>query len=278
MVFLWRIATDGSNLRQLTTEGVGVRSVAYSPKAGLVFTQLEGGDDVVAHIWRMDPDGGGLRQLTDGSGDQMAGLSPAGATVMFFRWREPGSLWVLKLDDGGPRKIVDGTMRGQAVISPDGTRVLSVTAEDISGREFPRHNIIPAEGGAPIASFRLPPDAANVQWTPDGRALTYVDQGQGWNLMRKPLPDGESERLTHFTDGRVVGHAWSRDGSRMVIHRRVGKHHTLWMLKPGQTRPTLIAEFKTGWVRSYFWAPDEPILHFIHGSSSQDVVMITGIN
>ena len=149
--------------------------------------------------------------------------------------------------------------------------------EEINGRFFPRRNILSMDGGEPLASFLLPPGVTNIQWTPDGRALTYVDRGEGWNLMRKVLPDGYPQRLTDFSDGQVVDHRWSRDGFRMVLHRRIGSHDSLWMLRPGETRPTLITEFKTGRLARHLWAPDEPILYFTYGASTQDVVLMGGL-
>jgi len=132
------------------------------------------------------------------------------------------------------------------------------------------------DGGEPQASFLLPPGANDILWTPDGLALTYVDRGEGWNLMRKSLPDGPPQRLTNFPDGQIVDHGWSRDGSRMVLHRRIGPHDSLWMLKPGEASPTLITEFKTGRLARHYWAPDAPILYFTYGASTQDVVLIGG--
>jgi len=229
------------------------------------------------HIWQMDPDGGGLRQLTDGAGEQFAGLSSSGSTIIFTRWDEPNTLWSMKVDGGQPRKIVERGVVEQPLISPDGARVLYATLEEINGRNFPRRYIIPSEGGAALASFLLPPGATNIQWTPDGRTLTYVDRGRGSNLMRKPLPDGEPEPMTRFTDGQVVDHNWSRDGSRLVIHRRVGQVDSLWMLKRAETQPTRIAEFKTGRLSRHSWAPDEPLLYFTQGASTQDVVLMSGV-
>jgi Tol biopolymer transport system component len=95
--------------------------------------------------------------------------------------------------------------------------------------------------------------------------------------MRMTIPDGKPERLTNFPDGQVEDHRWSPDGSRIVVHRRLGQQTSVWMLKPGESKPTLIAEFKTGHLSRHYWAPDAPILYFTYGSSSQDVVMIAGI-
>jgi Tol biopolymer transport system component len=275
--YLWRMDADGSNRRQLTSQGLFVIDADYARGAGLVFTQVEDLPDAPAHLWRIDPDGGGLKQLTEGNGEQLLSLSASGKSLIFQHWDDPQSVWALKLDGTPPRKIVDGKAAQQPLVSPDGTRVFTAVFEEVHGRLFPRRQVIPIEGGAPMASFLLPPGAENVSWTPDGRAITYVDRGEGWNLMRMTIPDGKPERLTHFTDGQVVDHQWSPDGSRLVVHRRLGQQDSVWMLKPGLSQPTLIAEFKTGRLSGHVWAPDAPILYFTYGNSSQDVVMMAGI-
>jgi serine/threonine protein kinase/Tol biopolymer transport system component len=275
--YLWRIDADGSNRRQLTSQGIFVINAQYAPGAGLVFTQIEDRPDAPAHLWRIDPDGGGLRQLTDGNGEELLSLAASGKSLVFQHGDDPQSVWALELDGTPPRKIVDGKAAQESLVSPDGTRVLTAVFEAINGRLFPRRQVIPIEGGAPVASFLLPPGAEDASWTPDGRAITYVDEGEGWNLMRMALPDGKPERLTNFPDGQVVDHEWSDDGSRLVVHHRLGQQDSVWMLKPGPGKPTLIAEFKTGRLSRHDWAPDAPILYFTYGNSSQDVVLIAGI-
>jgi len=269
------MTASGQDRRQLTSQGIFVINASWAERAGVVFSQVDAGEKSLAHIWRIDPDGSGLRQLTDGDGEQIMELSPAGDAVIFGKWAEPRSIWVQRLDGGEPYRIVEGESGDDALISPDGKRVLVTKLEGSEGQMFPHRYILPIEGGKPLASFLLPPGALDISWAPDGKALTYVDRGAGWHLMRKPLPDGVPEPLTHFKDGQIADHRWHQDGSRMLLHRRVNQQHSLWMLKPGQAEPTLITEFKTGGTPRHEWAPDEPLLYFIYSMSSQDVVMIT---
>jgi eukaryotic-like serine/threonine-protein kinase len=276
-VYVWRIDADGSNRRQLTSQGIFVQNTAYAPKAGLVFTQVEGGENPVQHVWRMDPDGSGLRQLTEGSGEQLADLSPVGNILTFRRDDDIQSIWALDLGGQPARRISEGKATGECSIAPDGVSILYTDLEDLNGRMFPHRHVMRIDGSGPRTDFLLPPGALGVQWAPDGRAVTYVDRGEGWSLMRRALPDGKPERLTNFTDGQVLDHAWSPDGSRMVIHRRVGQQDSLWTLRPAERTPTLITEFKTGRVTQHVWALDQPILWFTYGTASQDVVMIAGV-
>src|SRR5436305_15297272 len=80
--------------------------------------------------------------------------------------------------------------------------------------------IIPIEGGAPIKQFNIP--AMFVHWTPDGRALVYVDNRSGVsNLWMQPVDDGQPTQLTDFKTDQIFIFDWSRDGKQIVISRGV---------------------------------------------------------
>jgi Tol biopolymer transport system component len=264
---------DGSGRRQLTSQGIFVLDVSWAKGAGIVFSQVESGEKPLAHVWRMNSDGSGLEQLTNGDGEQQRNLSPVGTTFLFSRWEEPDSAWIFEFGGGGARRV--GENIEFASISWDGRRLLYTKLEQVEGKIYPRQYLAPVEGGDPLATFLLPPGATNLQWSPDGESLTYVDRQKGWNLWRKPLPDGEPEAVTRFTDGQVVDHNWHADGSRLVLHRRVNRQDSLWELKTGEHEPTLITEFKTGQIEMHRWAPDDETLYFTYGDSSQDVVMLS---
>jgi serine/threonine protein kinase len=276
-VFLWQIAADGSNRKQLTTDGVVVINGAFAPGAGLVFSRVDADAGVVSHVWRIDPDGSGLRRITDGAGEQLLDVSPKGDTFLYSVWSEPQSIWASKLAGGTPRKIVDRRSVGDVVISRDGTRVLYERVEKAGDRLLSIHTVMTIEGDEVEPDLHLPPSASRIDWSPDGRAIDYVDRAQGWNIFRKTLPNGPVEALTRFTDGQVNGFAWSRDGSWLAIDRRAGRQDSLWMLKSGESRPTMVTEFKSGRIRTGAWAPDSPTYYFAYGSSTQDVVLIGGI-
>ncbi|HET9480801.1 MAG TPA: protein kinase [Candidatus Polarisedimenticolia bacterium] len=274
-VLLWRMAADGSDRRQLTSQGVFTFNPVWAPGAGIVFNRIESAEQALSHVWRIAPDGSGQKQLTTGNGEQIASLSPAGDTVLFTRWDRPRSLWIQRLDGGEPRALVEEGAVERALFSPDGERVLISKLEGAAGSMFPSRYILPVDGGEPLATFRLPAGATDIQWRPDGKAVTYVDRDRGFNVMSRLLPDGNAEPLTRFTDGQVADHRWHPDGSRILLHRRLNQRHSLWMLNAGRTEPSLITEVRTGETPLHEWAPDAPLLYFIHGNSSQDVVLIT---
>ncbi|HXI04312.1 MAG TPA: protein kinase [Candidatus Saccharimonadales bacterium] len=271
--FLWRMGADGSGKRQLTSQGVFVMSAGYAPGAGIVFTQIDVKDEILAHLWRMDPDGGGLRQITDGKGEQMLQLSPAGNVVLFTKWGDPRAIWAVDLAGGEPYRLSDNA--SFALVSPDGRRVLVVKLEERDGHFFPRWYIYPMKGGDPEASFFMPAGEAGRHWSPDGKSIDFIDRQKGWNLFRKALPDGGIEPITHFDKGQIADFDWSPDGSKIVLHRRIERKESLWELRPGKGEPRLVTEFKTGQISQHKYAPDGDDLYFTYGDSTQDVVLIT---
>jgi Tol biopolymer transport system component len=62
----------------------------------------------------------------------------------------------------------------------------------------------------------------NIQWTPDGRSITYGEVHDGaWNLWLLPLDSQTPKQLTNFKEkgGRINNFAWSRDGKYIVFNR-----------------------------------------------------------
>jgi Tol biopolymer transport system component len=82
--------------------------------------------------------------------------------------------------------------------------------------------VIPFEGGPIIKTFDLPPtvdEFAGVRWTPDGRAITYIDTRGTPNLWSQPYDGGPVKQLTNFKSNGVWQCAWSRDGKWLALVR-----------------------------------------------------------
>lgn len=77
-------------------------------------------------------------------------------------------------------------------------------------------------GGKPIKTFEIPPTVyidTELRWTPDGRAITYLDHCGGQaNLWIQPLDGGPPKQLTDFKTDQIFSFDWSRDG-RLVYSR-----------------------------------------------------------
>jgi Tol biopolymer transport system component len=70
--------------------------------------------------------------------------------------------------------------------------------------------------------FEIPPTLSVfvIQWTPDGRALAYVDtRGGVSNIWRLPIDGRPSTQLTDFKSDLIFRFAWSRDGKELALAR-----------------------------------------------------------
>jgi Tol biopolymer transport system component len=84
--------------------------------------------------------------------------------------------------------------------------------------------IIPFEGGDPVKVLDLPRTSftgtPGLRWTPDGRALTYIDTINGVsNIWSLPLDGGKPLQLTDFKTDQIFYFDFSRDGKQLAVSR-----------------------------------------------------------
>ncbi|HLL76117.1 MAG TPA: hypothetical protein VK421_12735, partial [Pyrinomonadaceae bacterium] len=75
----------------------------------------------------------------------------------------------------------------------------------------------PAEGGPPVKLFDINPESV-VRWTPDGRALAYIDH-RSQNVWAQPVDGGPPRQLTDFKTDQTFSFAWSRGGKQLALAR-----------------------------------------------------------
>jgi Tol biopolymer transport system component len=219
---LWSIGPDGDNPKKLTTNGKS-QSPSVSPDGRyVVFASNRLGN---TNIWRMDIDGSNLKQLTGGRVDFLPQFSPDGRWVVYTSLSDTPSLWKVSIDGGQAVRLTDKSFwaRSQAV-SADGKQIA------ISFTEQPRNRwriaLIPFEGGQPTKIFKaevpVTPfiDLDTIRWTPDSRAVTYIDTRKGIsNIWEQPLDGGSSKQLTNFQVDQIFNFDWSRDGKWLALAR-----------------------------------------------------------
>jgi Tol biopolymer transport system component len=122
-------------------------------------------------------------------------------------------VWHVPISGGTPTRIVDDSIGvfGFSDVSPDGRSIVLALGGKWTVCDFPactvRKPIVNTSGSRP-------------RWTADGRGIAYIDGLTGTNLWVQLLDGSGPRALTHFTDGRTIGHyAWSQDGQRLAISR-----------------------------------------------------------
>jgi serine/threonine protein kinase/Tol biopolymer transport system component len=227
-VNIFALSESDNSEKQLTKNG-GHNFFPFASRDGkyIVFTSNRNG---AYSLWRMDADGKNPLQLTDFA-DGMDGdpqITNDGATIIFFRQRNDGSRAVLmKVSINGgeavpampealaatmtPRISADGKQLAFVSFTYDGKTSnfdTSVKIADLTGDKIVET--------AKVVKREFP---GNFQWSPDGKAITYVNNAGVDNIWNLSLGDNKETPLTDFKSGNISYFRWSRDGKRLFIIR-----------------------------------------------------------
>ena len=216
-VDVWMRDADGSGAKQLTSGGRRNYSPAASPDGRyVVFHSNRTGN---WNLWRVDADGGNLRPLTsdNADGSNWPQVSKDSKWVIFHHRAPAGAalhLWKVSIDGGKPTEITRDMCQRPAVSPTDG-RIACWYAEDAAKPKW-RIGIFPPDGGQPVKMLDFAPSVSidsTMHWSPDGRAITYIDnRGGASNLWSQPLDGSPARPLTNFKAAQLLSFAWSRDG------------------------------------------------------------------
>jgi len=170
------------------------------------------------NVWRVDVDGGTPVRLTDAYFAGLPHCSPDGRWVYYSAAGDKEvyrSGWKVAIEGGAPVRVTD-KLGAFAGISPDG-KWLAYYYSDPQANPTTGVAVIPTEGGPPAKLFDLTVTRV-VRWTPDGRALAYVDQ-RNLNVWAQPLDGAPPRQLTDFKSDQTFSFAWSRDGKLLALAR-----------------------------------------------------------
>jgi Tol biopolymer transport system component len=207
---LWSINADGTDRRRLTGAG-GFLPCASRDGRRVAYVSAAGG---TLHIWCMDADGGNNQQLTDGGGESYPGISPDAEWVVYTSLtRERNTLWRISTRGGEPVQLTRNSIAIKPVVSPDGTRL--ACAYRLDEADNWKIAVLPVDGGWPLQTLALPyPYNQVIRWTPDGRALTYLERRNGvYNIWLQPLNGAAPRQITSFTEDVIYFYDWLQDGS-----------------------------------------------------------------
>ena len=210
------IDTQGSRKAQLTDNSGDNYTPATSPDGSLIaFTSTRGGR---ANIWRMNAeDGSNLKQLTFSDLNSYPTFSSDGLWVLYDNQSEsPTTVWKVPVEGGSPVRLMDHAR--MPVVSPDNQFVALRYYPEGRSPEFV---IMPFQGGGPVRPLPIPVrEWQRLQWTPDSRALNYIDIKDGVsNIWSYDLVDGSTKPLTNFKSDQIYAYAWSPDFKQLASLR-----------------------------------------------------------
>ncbi|MEP6743691.1 MAG: protein kinase [bacterium] len=215
---IWIMNQDGTGQKQLTNDSYLKYSPTVPPNGRYaVFVSQSGG----VHLWRIDLDGNNPVQLTNGNFDNNPRISLDGQWVVYSSYTSGKQLlWKVAISGGAPTQLSE-VFATEPDISPDG-KFVACFANDVQTGKLVLL-VLPFAGGPAVRTLPLPPTASwdsGPRWTPDGRALTYVDRrGETMNLWLQPLTGGPAQQISNFTQGGVFRREWSHDGKQVAIVR-----------------------------------------------------------
>lgn len=212
---IFRIDSDGSNQIQFTPNGSDNYSPAATPDGRyVVFSSRRNGR---FNIWRMNAeDGSELRQLTFSDGNFYPSVSLDGRWVVYDNQTSPKiNVWKVSIDGGEAMKLTDNASR-MPVVSPDNQFIACRYLDSTWGVA-----ILPFAGGEPVRRLNIPTQEwQRIQWTADGRALTYINVVDGVsNIWSYDLASGRKKPITNFKSDQIFAYGWSLDYKALAIER-----------------------------------------------------------
>jgi Tol biopolymer transport system component/DNA-binding winged helix-turn-helix (wHTH) protein len=212
-----KMKADGGNRQQLTNGPGRNTCPAVTPDGRfIVFVSTRAGS---AQIWRMTANGDDPVQLTHSSvGVSNPQISPDGQWV-FYEADVLGraELWKTPINGGEESPVQDVPVELWS-ISPDGETV----AYSFYDPQYRRTRVAVRRLDArePFRYFEISPEI-RLQWTRDGRALTYVQPLSGdTNIWLQPLEGGPARQITALTsDQWIATFDWSLDGKTLAYTR-----------------------------------------------------------
>ncbi len=218
---LWSLDAHGSHRTQLTANaGANYHPAVSADGRYIFFASSRTGS---FNIWRMDIDGSNPKQLTYGGSDFYPYPAPDGQWLVYQSGGAQSAkptLWRVSADGSSPAQLTNYNT-SVPIISPDGKTIICRYVED--NTKTNKIAVLPATGGAPTKLLDIPIVGwQRIRWTPDGKALTYIDtRGGVSNLWKQPVDGGAAKQMTTYKSDQIISYEWSRDGKFLACERGV---------------------------------------------------------
>lgn len=216
---LWVMNANGSDAKRMTSTTSESSFPSVTPDSRYIIFELENAG--FSNVWRMNIDGSDRKQLTNGPDDSWSWCSPDSKWVVYHSGNQgKRTVWRVPTE-GGTAEQLTNYPSVAPVVSPDG-KWISVYYRQETKAPW-QLGIIPFNGGPPVKSFEVPQGVlfqSLIRWTPDGSALAYIKNKDGFsNIWTQPLDGGPARQLTNFKSDQIFWFEWSPDGKQLGLSR-----------------------------------------------------------
>lgn len=237
---IYIINSDGSGVRQLTSNGRVNRSPVWSPGGDKI--AFSSGTSGQSDIYVMNADGTEQTRLTDGSSDNLTPTwSPDGNKIAFATLIAGGyQIQVMDADGTNVAQLTDtsSTIANLAPKwSPDGRSILFYSTRDQGDAEI----YVMDSDGSDQRRVTLSPDSdGSPAWSPDGLTIAFDSRRSADTEIYRMSVLGDGVRNISQSPGADHMPSWSRDGSQIAFWSwRDGNAEIYLMLADGSGQRNL---------------------------------------
>lgn len=265
---IWVADSDGTNPRQLTTEGFeSPANDFWSPDSREILyeSRRTGTEDV----WTVSIESGERRQLTrDVRRDYGEAWSPDGKWVAFLSDRgRQIDVWLVPAAGGPVQRVTDSESDEQ------GPLAWRPHANELAFAVRSSNGSVWAQELTDGKERQLTPDSLDISWfnlSPDGKQFDYVVNRSGGTgeLFVASLDGSTPPRSVFSGGGNVDSPLWSPDGSRIAFVSDRNGSPDVWVVDAagGAAKPLV------SWTSQEFsaaWSPDGSSILFLSDSGAK---------
>jgi Tol biopolymer transport system component/DNA-binding winged helix-turn-helix (wHTH) protein len=213
---LWRINSDGSEQRQLTSSSFHDFSPRVSPDGRYIF--FASNRTGAHHVWRINADGSNQIQITRTQSGYPQKVTLDGKHVYFQSGRDQ-TVWQVPVDGGeeiqvlgksGYAPVFSRDDRLIAYFSRDSDNRLWIAVVELTSQKL-LHTFGPGREGA---------DPLKIVWAPDARSLIYViANGARKSLWEQTLAGAAPRLIAEMGSDDIEDFAISPDGRTFAFAR-----------------------------------------------------------
>ena len=263
---LWRINTDGTGLRRLSSEPGPPPSARWSPDSSSI-AYLSGGS-----VFVMSADGGTPRQVSKRTGVTEIAWHPGGAFIYFLATDAPGDaererlrlrgdivvldetrprhLWRMAVTDGAETRVTSGPDYVYAYrIAANGERIIISRRPTRLPADSDRMELwnIAADGSSPIQLTKNAVPEEDGELAPDGSQVLFVARANhrqepyyNANVFLVPATGGQARALMPDFRHEVMRAGWAADSKSIWMVVNTGVRIDLYQAEIAAPKPRQI--------------------------------------